>query len=399
MSSKQYLKITLLLISTLTVMAGALIAPALPKMAQSFSEQPHAAFLTKMVLTTPALLIAVSSPFAGALVDRFGRLRLLTAAMIFYAVAGGAGLFLQNIYWLLISRALLGISVAFIMTIVTTLVGDYLEGEERGQFLGIQGGFMAFGGTVFVTVSGLLSDISWRLPFAVYLLSIPFLFFVFRYLHEPEAAEEGVDDPVLSAPTGGNMRLYLSIYATIFFGMALFYLAPAQLPFLMEAIGVTQASLASVGLVVITLTAALMSVSYQRIKRRLTFQQVYVFTFLMMGLGFGSVFWASEFAGVVASMAVAGLGAGLLMPNTSFCLLSNAPPRMRGRVLGGMTSAIFLGQFFSPVLVQPAVQVFEMKGTYLLSGLLSLIVAGIFLVLVLRYRYRESRLMKEKAYK
>ncbi len=395
MNAKRYLKITLLLISTLTVMAGALIAPALPKMAQSFGDRPDAAFLTKMVLTMPALLIAITSPFAGALVDRFGRLRLLRAAMIFYAIAGGAGLFLENIYWLLISRALLGMAVAFIMTIVTTLVGDYLEGEERGRFLGIQGGFMAFGGTVFVSVSGLLSDISWRLPFAVYLLSIPFLFFVYRYLHEPKAAEEGAEDAVLSVPTGGKLRLYLTVYATVFFGMALFYLAPAQLPFLMESIGVTQASLASIGLVVITLTAAVMSISYQRIKGYWTFQQVYVFTFLMMGLGFGSVFWATNFTGVVAAMAVAGLGAGLLMPNTSFCLLSNAPPRMRGRVLGGMTSAIFLGQFFSPVLVQPSVRVFEFGGTYLLSGLLSLVVSGIFLALVLRYRYRHLRWLKE----
>ncbi|MEQ9441266.1 MAG: hypothetical protein RIG62_19640 [Cyclobacteriaceae bacterium] len=55
MESSRRVKITLLLASSLTVMSGALIAPALPIMADHFSDVEHADFLTRLVLTTPVL--------------------------------------------------------------------------------------------------------------------------------------------------------------------------------------------------------------------------------------------------------------------------------------------------------------------------------------------------------
>ncbi len=388
-SAKSSLKITLLLVSTLTVMSGALIAPALPMMAKAFSGLANADFLTKLVLTMPALWIAITSPLAGALVDRYGRLRLLVLAMTVYAVAGGAGLVLGNIYLLLASRALLGIAVAFIMTIIATLVGDYLYGEERSRFLGIQGGFMAFGGTVFVALSGWLSDGSWRYPFSLYLLSLPFIVLVLQFLHEPP--KESEEETSADGAAVSHLGLYAGVYLTVFLGMVLFYLAPAQLPFLMEAIGVQSAFQGSLGLVLITLTASAASLNYSRIKGKTTFHQVYVIVFLLIAVGFGSVYWLHTFAPILVAMAVAGVGAGLLLPNTSLCLLSTASPRTRGRVLGGMTSAIFLGQFFSPILAEPLLKHFSIFSVYLIGAVLALVVALSYLFLALRYRVSQSR--------
>jgi hypothetical protein len=59
------IKITLLLASTLTVMAGATIAPSLPAMQDHFSEIANSQFLVKLILTIPALFIALGSPLAG----------------------------------------------------------------------------------------------------------------------------------------------------------------------------------------------------------------------------------------------------------------------------------------------------------------------------------------------
>ena len=57
----------------MTVMAGATIAPALPGMKLVFQDVANADFLVKLVLTMPALLIAIGAPFAGILLDRRGR--------------------------------------------------------------------------------------------------------------------------------------------------------------------------------------------------------------------------------------------------------------------------------------------------------------------------------------
>ncbi|MEJ7684595.1 MAG: MFS transporter [Segetibacter sp.] len=139
------LKLTLLLVSSLTIMSVITISPALPQMALAFSDVENAAFLVKLVLTLPALMIAVCSPIAGRLIDRHGRLRILWLSLVLYAVSGAAGYFLNNLYHIMISRAVLGISVGMSMTIVITLIADYFEGMERQKFVGIQIAFMSMG--------------------------------------------------------------------------------------------------------------------------------------------------------------------------------------------------------------------------------------------------------------
>ena len=51
-------------------MAGTTLAPALPEMIVVFQDVPNADFLVKLVLTIPALLIAIGAPFLGILLDR-----------------------------------------------------------------------------------------------------------------------------------------------------------------------------------------------------------------------------------------------------------------------------------------------------------------------------------------
>ena len=162
------------------------ISPALPGMVTSFQGEDNADFMVKMILTIPALFIAVSSPFAGRFIDRYGRMKLLIIAIILYGVSGVAGFFLNNLWHILISRAVLGIAVGMSMTVVVTLVGDYFEGLERQKFIGLQIAFMSIGGIIFITGGGILADVSWRYPFLIYLFSFLVLPLVFMYLREPQ---------------------------------------------------------------------------------------------------------------------------------------------------------------------------------------------------------------------
>jgi MFS family permease len=107
-NKKWKLKLTLLLVSSLTIMSVITISPALPQMALVFSNVENAEFLVELVLTLPALMIALLSPFTGRLIDRYGRLKTLRLSLVLYALSGAAGYFLDNIYHILISRAVLG---------------------------------------------------------------------------------------------------------------------------------------------------------------------------------------------------------------------------------------------------------------------------------------------------
>ena len=101
------LKLTLLLTSSLTIMSVITISAALPQMAAAFSDVKNSAFLVKLVLTLPALMIALFSPITGRFIDRYGRLRILWFALVLYAISGSAGYYLNNLYQILISRAVI----------------------------------------------------------------------------------------------------------------------------------------------------------------------------------------------------------------------------------------------------------------------------------------------------
>jgi len=179
------LKLTLLFVATLTIMAGTTVAPSLPAIEQSFLSTPNVEIMSRMVLTLPSVFVALCAPVAGVLADRFGRKRLLLGAILLYSLSGMSGLFADSLAGLLIGRAFLGFAIGGIMTIGTALVGDYFEGPARERYLGLQQAFTQLGGVVFVVAGGLLADVHWRAPFAVYAVALLILPAALLFLREP----------------------------------------------------------------------------------------------------------------------------------------------------------------------------------------------------------------------
>src|SRR3954454_10411706 len=80
--------ILLLAGSCMSVLGAVLIAPVLPQMAEAFAGAPGVDVLVPIVLTVPALLIGLTAPFAGIIVDRVDRKRVLLIAMVAYSIFG-----------------------------------------------------------------------------------------------------------------------------------------------------------------------------------------------------------------------------------------------------------------------------------------------------------------------
>ena len=343
------LKLTLLIGASLTVMSGATIAPGLPGMRAHFEGVPNAELLTRLVLTVPALSIALGAPLAGFVIERVGRLRMLTIGALLYAASGLSGLVLETLPALLVGRALLGLSVAAIMTTVTTLAGDYFAGAERRRFLGQQAAFMGLGGLVFVTGGGFAADLHWRAPFAIYAFALIVPVLVAAFLHEPEARR---------APMGGLPErvppAVLVVLGAAFASMLAFYLVPTQLPFLLTRdLGLGSASYMGFAMGAATLVSSGASMAYSRFGGSLPFGRTTAIGWALMAAAFTIVWAASGFAAVLGGMVLMGAGMGLMMPAFSTTMLGLVPDSRRGRMAGALTSAIFLGQFLSPFASQP----------------------------------------------
>lgn len=363
MKNRGLLKLSLLLTSMMTMMAGAIVAPSLPSISKAFSDVENIALLTRLVITMPALFIAFSAPIFGILTDRYGRKRLLLLSLILYAISGTSGVFLENIYFILIGRAFLGIAVGGVMTIATALIGDYFKGDERNSFAGLQGAFMGVGGMVFIAVAGILADVSWHTPFYIYLFSIPVTILGVIYLYEPEITKVSRKHKVKPEPH--NRKHAFVIYLLAFTGIVFFYMVPVQIPFLIG--GLDNVSNAQIGYAISlsTIPGSLAAMSYKYIKKALTFRQIYQLALFMMGAGYLLISQSSGYTSIVIGLLVGGIGTGLLMPTGSLWIMSIAPDSIRGSLVGRLSMATFLGMFFSPIILQPLVNQFEVKGAFL----------------------------------
>lgn len=365
-------------------MAGAIITPGLPDIGRYFYSYPDV--WVKLIITLPALFIALFSPFMGWLADRFGRLPVLLTSLCIYAVGGAAGALAESMAFMLLTRALLGVGVAGIMGIATTLIGDYFSGQERQSFMGIQGSFMALGGVVFINLGGLLALWSWRANFLVYLFSLLVFVLAWWVLKEPQLTRKNKTSVQLS---GFPLSSVLPIYALGFIAMALFYLLPAQMPFLL--VERFQVNSLQTGWVIATstLAGALAGFLFGRIKNRISHAQIYAAAFLLFALGYLLASQVHHYGWMLFAVLISGFGAGMTFPAGNHWLLTLAPEQYRGRVMGGFASVFFMGQFLSPLLAAPIEAWAGLTGVFLAASLLAVVLA-VFLLLSPPGRFQEQ---------
>lgn len=361
-------------------MAGATIAPGLPGLVEHYTYYPGADYLSRFILTAPGLAIALTALTAGWMADKLGRRVLLQLGIVLYIVSGTAGLWLDDLLWLLVSRFFLGVAVGFIMVCSIALLTDHFQGPERNRAMGIQSSSMAVGGVVFISAGSILADISWRAPFGVYLLPIILLPLVYFFISKPPPSQEdeGVVDGRFPMQHAGL------IYTLGLLSMLLFYFIPTQLPFLALELGADNLKIAGFAVVVSQIFSAFASARYQQLRQRMGNLQILLLSYALMGVGFLVLSQANSLVVMYLCMPMIGVGLGFNFPNLTIWLMSKVPSTMRGRASGGMTTAVFLGQFISPLLSQPVVNGFGLGAAFLVAGVAMLLLVVLPVALWLR---------------
>lgn len=345
--------LSLLLPITLSTMAIVLLAPILPQMLAEYSAIPGFDYWVPMILTVPALCVALFSPVAGMLGDWFGRRRLLLWSFVAYAVVGVAPVFLTDIKAILLSRIGVGLAEALIMVLTTTMIGDYFAGAARDKWLAGQTAVASMSALVFFNLGGQLGQFGWRTPFWVYSSALLMMALVLLYTWEPSERDAG--DVAEKAPrhaswAGFPMAQMLGIVAVTVFGSVLFYTVQIQSSVGLHELGVTDparagflTSIASIGVVLGTWI-------YSRIGRWPVFRLLTI-EFGMLAVGFLLMSRASDTTPFLIGCFINQLGAGMLLPTLLVWAMSLLSFEMRGRGAGIWTGAFSIGQFISPIAV------------------------------------------------
>lgn len=171
-----------------------ILAPALPVFARSFGVS---ALEASAVISVFALVRLVTSPIAGALVDRLGERSVLASGLLIVATSSAAAGFSQTYGHLLLLRGIGGLGSSMFTVSAMALLLRVVDSGQRGRAAGaFQGGFL-LGGVAGPAVGGLVVAWSIRAPFFVYAVTllaasaVTLVFLARSRLHEREERVSG----------------------------------------------------------------------------------------------------------------------------------------------------------------------------------------------------------------
>ena len=152
------LKVTILSLSVVTVMAGAAVGPALGVIAEYFSGASQ--LLIKLIITLPSLFIILTSFLFSTIANRASSKAIAIIGLLLY-VAGGCGAGLaDNVYVILMFRAILGIGVGLIMPLSTGLLGYFFDRSEQSKLMGYSVAMNNLGGIIASILAGYLVSLN-----------------------------------------------------------------------------------------------------------------------------------------------------------------------------------------------------------------------------------------------
>ena len=369
---------TLLLISMTTMMSNVAIVTALPHLKEHFTDIKNIEFFSRLMLTLPSFVIAILAPILGHIIFRFGKKRSAIIALIVFAISGSTGLYLDSLELLLASRAVFGVCVATLMIVSTSLVGDYFKEQSRHKFMGYQSAFTAVGGVVFVIGGGFLSDISWRYSFGIYLIGFLLLPLAITQLKEVKIDTIKDDEVQVSS------KIYF-IYFLSFCYMLIFFILPTQIPFLLiEEFG---ASGKFAGSVIGTafLANAFGAITFSKLKDRYSYSTIFLIATFIIAMGFTGVGLVQELHLFYFTAPLLGFGGGIMLTNLTAWMLSKTTIKKRVKTSGYFTSALFLGQFSSPIVFHPLVSFLGVQSFFFSIGI-SLFVIIVFSLVYIKIK-------------
>ena len=374
---------TILSMSLLTVMAGAAIAPALGIIKAHFSNSP--AMLVQFIVSMPALLIIVTNLFFLPL-SRILRTRAIAfSGLLLYIVAGAGCFFVDDIYVLLLMRAVLGVSVGLIMPLSTGLLAYYFPPEEQASLMGLSAAMNQMGGVVATLLAGLLATVEWNYAFLVYLLGLIALLMVWLWLPDEQlgsANKRGVPFQPRQL-----LKFHPSVIGMLLL-MMIFFIFPTNFAVVASSRLGLSTGLITIIMVGLDVVAFFIGMVFGDVMNHFR-QSVKYFAPVFFLIGYAAYLIPSVPMLIVGS-AFIGLANGVGVPYLNTIASIKGGKNSATTVMPLLSAALYLGQFVSPIIVIPASRILfgqtDLSGPYKVGILLCLI----FLVQVYFTRHFQS---------
>lgn len=343
---------TILSISLLTVMAGAAMAPALGVIREHFSD--YSALMVQFIVSLPALFIIITNLMFTTLCKLMKTKTLAIVGLSLYVLAGAGAYFIDNIWLLLAFRAMLGVSVGMVMPLSTGLLAFYFPPEQQASLMGLSAAMNQMGGAVATLLSGFLAGISWNCAFLVYLLGLISLGLVVAFLPNERLVNANDGSQNKSSKLQSLLRFHPSVVGMLL-AMTLFFIYPTNFAITSLTNTALSSNVITLIMVALDLVAFVGGLFFGRLMRPLRKTMKYVapvgfligYLFLSVNTTLGMLLFGSMFIGIANAMSVPYL-------NTIASIKGGKDAATT--VMPLISAALYLGQFISPLVVNPCSQ-------------------------------------------
>lgn len=347
MGKGKSIKAVLLFSSSDTNASSALIIPLMGVLAVMF---PNAGTQISMLISLPSLVMIPTILITGILVNYVSKKTLLNIGTICYIVGGFGACLVDNLTFIVIMRAIVGIGCGIVYPLVPAYITQLYEGNERAKMMGWASAAGSIIAMAMSMASGILATKNWHYPFFLDLLWIILLVAQIRVLPKvpPENKETAL--PLTGKRLRLNRSVYISIFAIfVYLMISMVYILKISIFIADENLG--NAAYAGFASSITTFSAFIMSLLfYYLLKRIKRFISVLSLVFLCFCFYFLSL--ANSFTYVAIASVFMGFSIGLMFPYMNTRISSIAPPGAKTFALSLMAGAIYTGQFLAAFYVQ-----------------------------------------------
>lgn len=149
----------ILLCILLAAIDQTVVVPAVPAIAADLHGFSHLAWIVSAYLLTSTS----ATPIYGRLSDIYGRRALLLPAIVVFVIASVLCGFAQNLWQLILARALQGIGGGGLMAMAQAAIADVVAPRERGKYQAYMAGTWGVASVAGPILGGWMTDqLSWR---------------------------------------------------------------------------------------------------------------------------------------------------------------------------------------------------------------------------------------------
>ena len=309
-------------ISALTSLPGLAVSPILGDLTKIF---PKATDLDIQMLTSlPSLLIIPFILLGGKLTEKVDFVRILKIGLWLFAASGILYLISNKMWQLIVVSALLGIGSGLIIPLSTGLISKYFVGTYRVKQFGLSSAITNFTLVIATAVTGYLTEVSWHLPFLVYLLPLISILLV-GHLKEsrsdaavkPSSQSTAPSGQTAAVDTGGSkygIHIKHLLQIMLFYGVTTFIVLAVifNLSFLMEK---HHFSSGNSGLMISLFFLAIMAPGFclDKIVDELK-ERTKAYSLLSMAVGLALIWIAPIEWLIIPGCILVGLGYGVIQP-------------------------------------------------------------------------------------